>query len=421
MYARYVDDIVMALNVINKGWLYNKKKNVLQFSKELLENDNRDKERRTAETIVEIANSINNNIQLTWDSPLQNNNGRMPVLDLAIWVDEIEGRQVILHTFYKKKVASKFTMLKRSALSIKIKRNTLLQEALRRLGNISRELPWDETVSHLSEYSNMLRISGYNQWERYHNIVGAINRHRQMTKEVSEGNRESLFRTRKDIMKTKDDKGGLSAATWFLSGETRSVISCQATPDVKLAEMIREKIGKASNGDRRLVTEEGGVPVTLGLKVIDTHKKQGCQYNDKDCWVEDGKCSEMGALYCITCKTCNQNIDPSTNEKHSHPGGVKAPNYIGMTASSLHARHTDHRRGHKARNKNNCLVKHEVDVHDGQAQEYTAKYIGRERGLLHLSLKEALLIENQVQGTSLNDRKEHGRSTGCIRINTGIT
>ena len=117
----------------------------------------------------------------------------------------------------------------------------------------------------------------------------------------------------------------------------------------------------------------------------------------------------------------NLNIDPSTNDKHSHPGGVKAPNYIGMTASSLHARHTDHRRGHKARNKNNCLVKHEVDVHDGQAQEYTAKYIGRERGLLHLSLKEALLIENQVQGTSLNDRKEHGRSTGCIRINTGIT
>ena len=29
MYARYVDDIVMALNVINKGWLYDKKKNVL--------------------------------------------------------------------------------------------------------------------------------------------------------------------------------------------------------------------------------------------------------------------------------------------------------------------------------------------------------------------------------------------------------
>ena len=114
-------------------------------------------------------------------------------------------------------------------------------------------------------------------------------------------------------------------------------------------------------------------------------------------------------------------MDPSAEDRPSIPGGVKAPNYVGMTASSLHARHLDHRKGHKARNKNNCLVKHEDEVHDGKIQEYTARCIGKERSLLHLSLQEALLIENQVQETSLNDRKEHGRSTGCIRINTGIT
>ena len=92
-----------------------------------------------------------------------------------------------MHSFYKKSVASPFTILKRSALSYKIKRSTLLQEALRRLGNISPSLPWKETVTHLTEYSNMLRISGYSHKERLNNIKGAIQRHKQMKDEVQNG------------------------------------------------------------------------------------------------------------------------------------------------------------------------------------------------------------------------------------------
>ena len=79
-----------------------------------------------------------------------------------------------MHTFYKKKMASRYTVLKRSALSNKLKRSTLLQEALRRIENIFRGLPWDQTTTNLSEYSNMLKLSGYNQWEWYHNIVELI-------------------------------------------------------------------------------------------------------------------------------------------------------------------------------------------------------------------------------------------------------
>ena len=185
--------------------------------------------------------------------------------------------------------------------------------------------------------------------------------------------------------------------------------------------MLKDKIGKTTNGDTTLVTEEGGIPVTMGLKATDPYKKEVCQYGDNECWIEKGKCSEMGALYVITCVTCNNDIDTTERDNPRLPGGVQTPNYIGMTATSLHARHIDHRRGHKARNERNCLVKHEKEVHSNVPQKYTARYIGRENGLLHLSLKEALLIEAQKPGTSLNDRKEHGRSTGIIRISSGIT
>ena len=129
----------------------------------------------------------------------------------------------------------------------------------------------------------------------------------------------------------------------------------------------------------------------------------------------------MGSTYYIKCKTCKEHIDPEIIDKPAVPGGIKSPNYIGMSATSLHARHKDHRKGHNARNKNNCLVKHEFEAHNGEKQQYIAGFINRQRGLLHLSLMEALLIEGQLAGTSLNDRKEKGRSTGIIRINTGIT
>ena len=182
LYSRYVDDVVAALYAVNKGWYYNTKKNKLMFSKEKQDTDMRDNETRTAEIMVQVANSINQNIQFTWDTPGKNRNNRMPVLDLEVWIQEVEGVKTIMHSFYKKPVASRYTVLKRRALSHKIKKNTLLQEALRRLGNISTSLPWTETVTHLAEYSNMLRLSGYNERERYHNVKGAITRHREMRK-----------------------------------------------------------------------------------------------------------------------------------------------------------------------------------------------------------------------------------------------
>ena len=42
--------------------------------------------------------------------------------------------------------------------------------------------------------------------------------------------------------------------------------------------------------------------------------------------------------------------------------------------------------------------------------------IQTDRGLLHISLREAILIAGQHYNTSMNDRLEKGRGTGIIRI-----
>ena len=75
----------------------------------------------------------------------------------------------------------------------------MLQEALRRLNNIGPGLPWDETAHHLTEYSHMLYLSGYNGKERYHYIKGAIERMETIDSEISSGLRNSRFRTGKEM------------------------------------------------------------------------------------------------------------------------------------------------------------------------------------------------------------------------------
>ena len=94
-----------------------------------------------------------------------------------------------------------------------------------------------------------------------------------MMTEVDSVERVSMFRSRKDILEEKDLKSGFSSATWFLSGNVWCVVSCQANPEGKLVEMLRTSIGTTTKGDKRVVVKEGGIPVTLGLKVTDSYKK----------------------------------------------------------------------------------------------------------------------------------------------------
>ena len=67
------------------------------------------------------------------------------------------------------------------------------------------------------------------------------------------------------------------------------------------------------------------------------------------------------------------------------------------------------------------MHKHDILKHNGQVQQYTARYVTEERGILPLAMREGILIESQIHGTSLNDRKEKGRATGLVRIQAGVT
>ena len=104
------------------------------------------------------------------------------------------------------------TIPKRSAISSNTKRNSLFQEAYRRLRNCSKDLPWSVKAGFLSEYSNMLRISGYTHKFRNEMVIGAIKRYEEMLEKELKGEIR-FYRNRQQITNQKKSKGGQNPST----------------------------------------------------------------------------------------------------------------------------------------------------------------------------------------------------------------
>ena len=162
MYKRYVDDIVIIVKMIRKGVKFDKKKKILTFddvSDEEDESESRQEaEKRTFEILRQIADSIDKDIQFEEDICSNHDSEMIPVLDLQCGMMD---DSTVHFQFYSKPMSSKFTILQRSALGSSTKRNTLFQESLRRLRNCHPDVGWSVKAKHLSDFSNMMRISGY--------------------------------------------------------------------------------------------------------------------------------------------------------------------------------------------------------------------------------------------------------------------
>ena len=68
----------------------------------------------TAKVICNVASMLEGDISMTYDSPSQNSDGKMPVLDLKVWMDE---NFIVKFKFFEKSMASRVTIMKDSALT----------------------------------------------------------------------------------------------------------------------------------------------------------------------------------------------------------------------------------------------------------------------------------------------------------------
>ena len=108
------------------------------------------------EIIKSIANGINPNIQVKVDFPLNNNDNRLPALDLKLWIEEIEingqMKPQIIHSHYMKPMANRHVIHKESAMSIKKKINILSNDLVRIIKNTSTKCKQDEINKSVQYY-----------------------------------------------------------------------------------------------------------------------------------------------------------------------------------------------------------------------------------------------------------------------------
>ena len=85
--------------------------------------------------------------------------------------------------------------------------------------------------------------------------------------------------------------------------------------------------------------------------------------------------------------------------------------YLGMTATSLHNRMLSHLQDQRSKNSKSVMNLHDINCYEGVEQQYTMDIVTSERRLLLQCRREALLIEGQDPGLSINDKMEQGRGS----------
>ena len=110
------------------------------------------------------------------DVPSNHKDGKMPILDLKVWLEEdmSNRRHLIMHEFYAKEVSSKSVIPDNSALPWSIKRAVMTQELLRVFLNCSPSLPWQRITEHASNTTLKMQYSGYDKAFRHQVVKSAL-------------------------------------------------------------------------------------------------------------------------------------------------------------------------------------------------------------------------------------------------------
>ena len=179
---RYVDDLNAILTTLGPGVRYKHDVNKLEVVDDLVEEDAaKEKDETTMKVFGDIANSIDPDIDVEIDFPSQHPSKMLAILDMQMGMLNNK----VQYMFYRKPMANNYTMMANSAVSDRVKRSTMTNEALRRLLSCSTNLEEHKKVEVMEEYARLLRRSGYSERFRHEVISDAIRGHQKLLQEVS--------------------------------------------------------------------------------------------------------------------------------------------------------------------------------------------------------------------------------------------
>ena len=109
MIKRYVDDMNTLLRALKPGVRFDAMEEKLVLVEEMIALDNgKEKDAITMEVFKDIANSVDDDIEVEADFPSNHEDGFMPILDMKMAMDN---NNKVMYKFYKKPMANKYTMM----------------------------------------------------------------------------------------------------------------------------------------------------------------------------------------------------------------------------------------------------------------------------------------------------------------------
>ena len=172
LYKRFVDDITPALVSLDPGVRFEGDK--MRVKHELVESEQTlTGDMRTMVELAKIAGTIYECLDFTSDCPSTQGEGKVPVLDLQLYVSE-HGK--LLHEFYEKPVVCKSVIPYKSAHILRMKKAVMVEEGLRRLRNHSRGMDWQASRGCMEKWARKLKKSGYPETFRHQVIKAAVDK-----------------------------------------------------------------------------------------------------------------------------------------------------------------------------------------------------------------------------------------------------
>ena len=169
----YVDDLNNILGLIPFGYRW--VNGEIQYNADWVEEDSLlPADKHTSNILIAISNSISEAIQFEGDVPSNHTSKKVPMLDMQMCIIQVEvpadpvtntpgyNYPQVSYSFYKKPMARQTIMAATSAMPEGIKRETIVNEMLRRLSNISLNHPdtRDNVVTTINDYMVTMKRSG---------------------------------------------------------------------------------------------------------------------------------------------------------------------------------------------------------------------------------------------------------------------
>ena len=431
LYKRYIDDQNMAGKPLQPGtkwkegpWASGLGKMVMMEEK--VEEDSLVPAAvRTMTELRKMADTIHPMIQLEEDHQFNHHDRKLPILDIKVWVIELEAddedeeqkRSKLRWQYYRKPMSNWLLIPANSAMAMSIKRTSLTQYGLRILRNTSLELSWDLKAEMLSEFSERMRDSGYREKFRYETMQSILKGWDKMVAEQERGGRP-INRPRNFEEKKRREEKWRKKANWFKTGGYTTVLFCPWTPNGELARRWKEveERGAATRGWRYKVIEQSGRPIS---SILCTNPWAGpCEA--EDCFVcrtgGRGPCGRPGCTYAIQCITCRDE-GPSTvprdeeNEGERRPGqGVVGQpadtKYHGESGYGGYTRGGEHQTGLQKKNRSNALWRHCELYHGGETAEFSMSVVSTTTKPFIRKIREGVEIVAGNQDILMNSKEE---------------